>query len=116
MTEPFAVASELVRKLYAGVIETPPWEAFLHGIGRETGCKATMIMLMPPGSPVVNLISIVGGQSEVTSAYRGQLFALDPFVTSTGTGASADVIVRDASSTRRAPVSGAGRTRDRAAS
>lgn len=80
MTEPFAVASELVRKLYAGVIETPPWEAFLHGIGRETGCKATMIMLMPPGSPVVNLISIVGGQSEVTSAYRGQLFALDPFV------------------------------------
>lgn len=80
MAEPFAAASELIRKLYAGVIETPPWEAFLHGIRRETGCKATMIMLMPPGSPVINLISIVGGQSEVTSAYRGQLFALDPFV------------------------------------
>ncbi len=80
MTEPPAGVSELVRRLYAGVIETPPWEGFLHGIRREMDCKATLIMLMPPGSAVVNLISVVGGQSEVTSAYRGQLFALDPFV------------------------------------
>lgn len=80
MSEPFVAVSELVRQLYAGVIETPPWEGFLQGIRREMGCKATLIMLMPPGSAVVNLISVVGGQSEVTSAYRGQLFALDPFV------------------------------------
>lgn len=80
MTERFTAISELVRDLYAGVIETPPWQGFLHGIRREMGCKSTLIMLMPPGSAVVNLISVVGGQSEITSAYRGNLFALDPFV------------------------------------
>jgi len=80
MTESFAAVSKVVRKLYAGVIETPPWESFLQGIGHETGSKAALIMLLPPGSAAINLISVVGGQSEVTRAYRGQLFALDPFI------------------------------------
>ncbi len=76
----FTAVSELVRALYAGVIETPPWESFLQAIRHETSSMSTMIMLSPPGSAAINLISIVGGRSEVTSAYRGQLFALDPFV------------------------------------
>lgn len=80
MPEPFTAVSELVRALYAGVIETPPWESFLQAIRHETSSMSTMIMLSPPGSAAINLISIVGGRSEVTSAYRGQLFALDPFV------------------------------------
>ena len=46
----------------------------------ETASQSTVIMLLPPGSAAINLISTVGGRSEVTSAYRGQLFALDPFV------------------------------------
>ena len=80
MPEPFTAVSELVRALYAGVVETPPWESFLQAIRHETSSMSTMIMLSPPGSAAINLISIVGGRSEVTSAYRGQLFALDPFV------------------------------------
>lgn len=80
MRERFATVSELVRTLYAGVIETPPWESFLQAIRHETASQSTVIMLLPPGSAAINLISTVGGRSEVTSAYRGQLFALDPFV------------------------------------
>lgn len=79
MAEPFAAASELVRQLYAGVIETPPWRSFLEELRRETASMTTLIMLSPPGSPIVNLLSTVGGQPEVDSAYRDQLFALDPF-------------------------------------
>lgn len=80
MPERFTAVSELVRTLYAGVIETPPWESFLQAIRHETASQSTVIMLLPPGSAAINLISTVGGRSEVTSAYRGQLFALDPFV------------------------------------
>jgi DNA-binding CsgD family transcriptional regulator/PAS domain-containing protein len=79
-TTSFAAVSELVRKLYAGVTEAQPWESFLHGIRRETGCKAAIIMLLPPGSPVINMISVIGGRPEVTKAYRRELFTLDPFV------------------------------------
>lgn len=80
MPEPFAAVSELVRKLYAGVIETPPWQSFLQELRHETASRAALIMLAPPGSATVNLLSAVGGQPEVNSAYREQLFALDPFV------------------------------------
>ncbi|MGD9598254.1 MAG: helix-turn-helix transcriptional regulator [Steroidobacteraceae bacterium] len=80
MAEPFATVSELVRQLYAGVIESPPWQGFLQGLKRETGSLATLIMLSPPGSPKVNMLSTVGGQAEINTAYRDQLFALDPFV------------------------------------
>lgn len=80
MAESFSAVSELVRQLYAGVIETPPWQGFLHGIRRETGAKAALVMLLPPGSALVNLISVIGGQPKVTSAYRSELFALDPFI------------------------------------
>lgn len=80
MAEPFAAISELVRQLYAGVVEAPPWQGFLECLRRDTGSKAALIMLSPPGSPTVNLLSAVGGQPEVNSAYRHELFALDPFV------------------------------------
>ena len=80
MPKRFDSVSELVRQLYAGVIETPPWQGFLQELKRETASMATVIMLSPPGSSAVNLLSAVGGQPEVNSAYRDQLFALDPFV------------------------------------
>lgn len=79
-TTSFAAISELVRKLYAGVAEVQPWDSFLRGIRHETGCKAAVIMLLPPGSPVVSMISIIGGRPEVAKAYRNELFTLDPFV------------------------------------
>lgn len=74
------VFSELLRRLYAGVIETPPWEAFLEGVRHETACKAALIMLAPPSSPAVNLLSVVGGQPEISDAYRERLFALEPML------------------------------------
>ena len=80
MAEPIATVSELVRQLYAGVIESPPWQGFLLSLKRETASLSTLIMLSPPGSPTVNLLSTVGGQAEINSAYRDQLFALDPFI------------------------------------
>ncbi|MBV6416415.1 MAG: hypothetical protein CMLOHMNK_00976 [Steroidobacteraceae bacterium] len=80
MAEPFDAVSELARTLYAGVIETPPWQGFLREIRRHTDSKTTLVMLSPPGSAAVSLISVIGGQPEVNIAYRDQLFALDPFV------------------------------------
>lgn len=80
MAEPFDAVSELARTLYAGVIETPPWQSFLREIRRQTDSKSTLVMLSPPGSAAVSLISVVGGQPDVNIAYRDQLFALDPFV------------------------------------
>ncbi len=80
MAEPIATVSELVRQLYAGVIESPPWQGFLQALKRESASLSTLIMLSPPGSPTVNLLSTVGGQAEINSAYRDQLFALDPFI------------------------------------
>lgn len=76
----FAVPSRLIRELYAGAIETPPWRSFLHGMRREATGTAALIMLSPPGSAVVNLLSIVGDQPEVSSSYRERLFALEPFL------------------------------------
>lgn len=80
MAEAFPAVSGLVRTLYAGVIEATPWQNFLEELRRGTDCRATLIMLSRPGSAAVNLIRTVGGQPEVNSAYRDQLFALDPFV------------------------------------
>jgi len=79
MTEPSFIVSELTRQLYAGVIETPPWQSFLQALGRETASRITSIMLSPPGSPAVNLLSSAG-EPEVDYAFRDQLCAMDPFV------------------------------------
>ncbi len=79
MTEPLSIVSELARQLYAGVIETPPWQSFLQALRRETASRITSIMLSPPGSPVVNLQS-TAGEPEVDYAFRDQLFAMDRFV------------------------------------
>lgn len=80
MPTSFDVFSVLVRELYAGVIETPPWERFLECMRREADGTAALIMLSPPGSAAVNLLSVVGGRPEVSNAYREQLFALEPFL------------------------------------
>ncbi len=79
MSEPSSIVSELTRQLYAGVIETPPWQSFLQALGRETASRITSIMLSPPGSPAVNLLSSAG-EPEVDYAFRDQLCAMDPFV------------------------------------
>lgn len=47
MAEPFAAISELVRQLYAGAVEAPPWQGFLECLRRDTGSKAALIMLAP---------------------------------------------------------------------
>lgn len=80
MATSFDLLSRLLQQLYAGVVEMPPWEPFLEELRRETACVAALIMLAPPESAAVNLLSIAGGQPEISSAYRDQLFAHEPML------------------------------------
>lgn len=80
MATSFDVFSGLVRELYAGVMETPPWERFLQCMRCEADATVALIMLSPPQSAAVNLLRVVGGHPAVNSAYREQLFALEPFL------------------------------------
>jgi len=80
MTVSLTTQSELLRELYAGVIEVPPWERFLDRVRGETGSLVALIILAPPNSPAVNLLSVVGGRPEISSVYREQLFAHEPML------------------------------------
>lgn len=80
MADPLSVCAELARQLYAGVIETPPWKSFLEELRKKTDSRNATIILSPPGSSAVNLLT-TAGEPKLDNAYRDELFKMDRFVT-----------------------------------
>ncbi len=71
----------LLRALYGGTLETPPWQAFLDQLRDALGGNYATLLLRPPNEhdPGVILNALVVSP-EIYRAYNETYFALDPFV------------------------------------
>lgn len=71
----------LLRALYGGTLETPPWQAFLDQLRDLLGGNYATLLLRPPNEhdPGVVLNALVVSP-EIYRAYNETYFALDPFV------------------------------------
>ena len=83
MTGPLPVAefSTLLKALYAGPLEEPPWDSFLEAICVAMKAMAVTLILEPPASEGPGYIINASGRLHSGSRpYREQFFSSDPFV------------------------------------
>jgi DNA-binding CsgD family transcriptional regulator len=83
--EPAAVLdaklAELVGAVYAGTMESPPWQALIEMLLIELDASSVVLMLRPPGPEGSGSMVHCGGQDiQAKDAYEKHFFALDPFV------------------------------------
>lgn len=83
MTGPLPVAefSALLKTLYAGPLEEPPWDSFLEAVCVAMKSMAVTLILEPPASEGPGYIINASGRLLPGSRfYREQFFSSDPFV------------------------------------
>ena len=83
MTGPLPVGefSALLKALYAGPLEEPPWDSFLEAVCVAMKSMAVTLILEPPASEGPGYIINASGRLLPGSRfYREQFFASDPFV------------------------------------
>ncbi len=73
--------SALVKTVYAGPLEDPPWAAFLEALCVAMGAMAVTLILEPPASEGPGyILNAAGRLNSGWRSYREQFFASDPFV------------------------------------
>lgn len=80
---PLGVAefSDLVKTVYAGPLEDPPWSSFLDAICTRLGGLAVTLILEPPASEGPGyILNAAGRVHSGWRSYRDRFFASDPFV------------------------------------
>jgi DNA-binding CsgD family transcriptional regulator len=83
VTGPLSVGefSALVKALYAGPLEEPPWDSFLEAVCVPMKSMAVTLILEPPASEGPGYIINASGRLLPGSRfYREQFFSSDPFV------------------------------------
>ena len=83
MTGPLRVGefSTLLKALYAGPLEEPPWDSFLEAVCVAMKSMAVTLILEPPASEGPGYIINASGRLLPGSRfYREQFFSTDPFV------------------------------------
>lgn len=83
MTEPLSLQdfSALLKALYAGPLEEPPWDSFLEAVCVAMRSMAVTLILEPPASDGPGYIINASGRLLPGSRfYREQFFTSDPFV------------------------------------
>ncbi|HTJ63181.1 MAG TPA: helix-turn-helix transcriptional regulator [Alphaproteobacteria bacterium] len=73
--------SDLVKTVYAGPLEDPPWSSFLDAICTRLGGLAVTLILEPPASEGPGyILNAAGRVHSGWRSYRDRFFASDPFV------------------------------------
>ena len=73
--------SDLVKTIYAGPLEDPPWSSFLDSICTRLGGLAVTLILEPPASEGPGyILNAAGRVHSGWRSYRDRFFASDPFV------------------------------------
>jgi len=73
--------SALVKTIYAGPLEEPPWDSFLEAVCVAMKAMAVTLILEPPASEGPGYIINASGRLHSGSLpYREQFFSSDPFV------------------------------------
>src|ERR1700682_6259303 len=73
--------SALVKTIYAGPLEDPPWDSFLEAVCVAMKAMAVTLILEPPASEGPGyILNAAGRLHSGWRTYREQFFASDPFV------------------------------------
>lgn len=72
---------DLVGTIYAGAMESPPWQTLIERLLVELDASSVVLMLRPPSPEGSGSMVHCGGQDlQAKDAYEKHFFAIDPFV------------------------------------
>lgn len=90
-----ASSSALVSALFNGVFETPLWQTFLALLRQETGADFAILLFLPPGRPLHEVLYLVSGEAPKGNLEEVFRQLPKPVSGKVDTSAAVDHLVRD---------------------
>jgi len=72
--------SSLLERLYGGLIDPTPWEAFLRALSAYLDSSYATLILTVPGASNPGAILTPGADPQMAEDYQASFFATDPFI------------------------------------